>query len=312
MVYQRVNFQIDDTALSRIWSAQGLGSIRTTEWAGKGVNNPAFVINDGYVLRFDGLIIEGVSRFHGEQRAYHLLQAVGIPCPEVVAIDDSKTLVPYDYMIMNKVEGTPVADSWTELTAVQQEQVANEAGHLLALMHTVTLPQFGRLHGTERLFNTWYAYIRDSFQGLGQESRADSLISQALYDRMQVLLVAHRRTLESIEAPQLVHWDYHFGNLLQQDGKITAVLDLEWAIGGDAAHDFNRRSEWEVQCPGSLKWVYEGYTALLPLQRSHETRVALYEMLWFLYCVMDAPNGLEANMMLMKLVDRMDWLEENR
>ena len=60
-----------------------------------------------------------------------------------------------------------------------------------------------------------------------------------------------------------------------------------------------------------MAWVYDGYTALLPLQRSHETRVALYEMLWFLHCVMDAPNVAEANMMLMKLVDRMDWLEEN-
>ncbi len=74
MASQRGRFQIDDTALTRIWSAHGLGSVRTTDWAGKGVNNPALVINDACVVRFDGLINEGVSRFHGEQIAYGLLR----------------------------------------------------------------------------------------------------------------------------------------------------------------------------------------------------------------------------------------------
>jgi aminoglycoside phosphotransferase (APT) family kinase protein len=311
MAYQRTNFQIDDTTLERIWAAQGLGSIHSTDWAGKGVNNPAFVINNTHVIRFDGLINEGLSRFHGEQTAYDYLHQAGIPCPEVIVVDDSKMLVPYDYMIMTKSEGKPIDESWSQLTHDQQREVANEAGQLLARMHAIRLPQFGRLYGTERVFDNWYAYIRDVFQDLGQESLADHLISQALYDRMQAILVARRRIFESIREPRLVHWDYHFGNLLQQNGKITAVLDLEWALGGDPDHDFNRRTEWEDQCPGSLAWVYDGYTSLVPLQRSHETRVALYEMLWFLHCVMDAPHAAEANMMLMKLEDRLSWLEEN-
>ena len=56
MVYERVNFQIDDATFTLIWSAHGLGTVRTTDWAGKGVNNPAFVINNTHVLRVDGLI----------------------------------------------------------------------------------------------------------------------------------------------------------------------------------------------------------------------------------------------------------------
>ena len=312
MVHQHAAFQIDDTALSRIWAAQGLGSIHSSDWAGLGVNNPSFVINDTHVIRFDGLVNQGHSRFHGEQIAYDYLRQAGIPCPQIIVVDDSKDLVPYDYMIMTKMEGMPLDKSWTQLTSIQQQEIATEAGQILARIHEVKLPHFGRLYGTKRISDNWYAYIRDTFQDMGQESLAHEMISAALHDRIQALLVAYRPLLESIRQPCLVHWDYHFGNLLQQDGKITAVLDLEWALGGDPVHDFNRRSEWEDQCPGSLRWVYEGYTALLPLQRSHEKRVALYEMLWFLHCVMDAPHITEANMMLMKLVDRLDWLEENR
>ncbi|MBA3869053.1 MAG: aminoglycoside phosphotransferase family protein [Anaerolineae bacterium] len=312
MAHQHAAFQMDDTALSRIWAAQGLGSIHSTDWAGKGVNNPSFVINGTHVIRFDGLVNQGLSRFHGEQIAYDYLRKADILCPQIITVDDSKALVPYDYMIMTKMEGVPLDESWSQLTSIQQQDIATEAGQILARIHMIRLPQFGRLYGTKGVFDNWYAYIRDTFQDMGQESLANEMISAALHDRMQSILVAHRRTFESIRAPSLVHWDYHFGNLLQVDGKITAVLDLEWALGGDPAHDFNRRSEWEDQCPGSLNWVYEGYTSLLPLQPSHETRVALYEMLWFLHCVMDAPHAAEANMMLMKLVDRLDWLEENR
>jgi aminoglycoside phosphotransferase (APT) family kinase protein len=312
MTSQQAGFQVDDTALARIWAAQGLGAIHSSDWAGVGVNNPAFVINNTHVVRFDGLINKGISRFHGEQIAYNLLRRADIPCPQVIAIDDSKTLVPYDYMIMTKVDGRTVLESWPQLTSDQQQQVATEAGNILARMHSISVPQFGRLYGSERDFDNWYAYIRDVFQDMGQESLADNLISQGLHDRMQAILVAHRRIFESVQQPRLVHWDYHFGNLLQQDGKITALLDLEWALGGDPDHDFNRRTEWEDQCPGSLAWVYDGYTSLVPLQRSHETRVTLYEALWYLDCVMDAPNPAEANMMLMRLVDRLDWLEENR
>lgn len=305
-------FQIDDAAFDRIWAAQGLGRVRSTDWAGMGVNNPAFVINNTHVVRFDGLINEGLSRFHGEQIAYHYLRQADIPCPQVIALDDSKTLVSYDYMIMTRVEGSPLLDSWPQLSPIQQQQVATEAGRLLARMHDISLPKFGRLYGTERVFDTWYAYVMDQFEYEGQASRADNLISQMLYDRMQAVLVAYRPTFDSVSQPRLVHWDYHFGNLLQQDGKITAVLDFEWALGGDPAHDFNRRTEWEEQCPGSLTWVYDGYTALHPLQTDHETRVALYEMLWFLDCVLDAPNAAEADAMRSKLVDRLTWLENNR
>ncbi len=311
MVYQRVNFQIDDATLTHIWSAHGLGAVRTVDWAGKGVNNPAFVINDTHVVRFDGLINEGVSRFHGERIAYDLLRQAGIPCPQVIVLDDSKTLAHYDYMIMNKVEGITILDSWSELTPTQQHEVAYEAGCLLTSIHNIRLSKFGNLYGTERVFENWYAYVIDKFGRDGHESVADGLLAPSIRDRMQIVFEAHQPIFDTVIQPHLIHWDYHFGNLMQKDGKITAVLDFEWALGGDPAHDFNRRDEWESECPGSSALVYKGYTSLRPLQYDHETRVALYEMLWFVDCIIDAGDAAEADFMRTKLVDRLIWLEEN-
>ncbi len=312
MVYERVNFQIDDATLDRIWSVHGLGKVYSSDWAGKGVNNPAFVINDSHVVRFDGLINEGISRFHGEQIAYDLLRQAGIPCPMVIVLDVSKTLAPYDYMIMNKVEGITILDSWQELTPAQQHDVTYEAGRLLALIHNILLPKFGNLYGTERIFENWYAYIMDKFDRDGHESVTDGLLAPVIRDRMQLVFEAHQPLFDKVIQPHLIHWDYHFGNLMQQNGKITAVLDFEWALGGDPAHDFNRRDEWESECPGSSALVYAGYTSIRPLQPDHETRVALYEMLWFVDCIIDVGDAAEAAFMRTKLIDRLISLEENK
>ena len=311
MASQRSGFQIDDTALTRIWSAHGLGSVRMTDWAGKGVNNPALVINDAYVVRFDGLINEGVSRFHGEQVAYGLLREVGIPCPEVMALDDSKTLVPYDYMIMNKVEGQTVLDSWADMSNRERVAVATEAGTLLGRMHMIDVPLFGPLYGKERRFDRWRVYMMDTLEVVGQEVLIDGLIDATIYDRLQRVLERYAVVFDRVYEPHLVHWDYHFGNILQQAGKITAVLDFEWALGGDPIHDFNRRVEWDEQCPGSRELVYVGYRALHPLAEDHEVRVTLYELMWFLDCMVNARDADEADLMRGRVTNRLAWLEEN-
>ena len=34
-----------------------------------------------------------------------------------------------------------------------------------------------------------------------------------------------------------MHWDFHLGNLLAQDGRLSAVVDTDFCVIGDAAFD---------------------------------------------------------------------------
>ncbi|MBN8621326.1 MAG: phosphotransferase, partial [Anaerolineae bacterium] len=213
MTFNRSRFQIDQHTLQRIWDAHALGQITSVDWAGTGMNNPALLINNTHVIRFDGIINDGISRFHGERRAYDLLNQAAIPAPHVLLLDDTKTLVPNDFMVMTKVEGQPLIDSWPRLTPPQRQQAAAQAGEILARLHAITLDQFGRLYGTQGVFSTWFAYLIDKLTNYGQQAVTGHFITPAVYDRMQAVFHAHRPLLDTVTTPHLIHWDYHFGNL---------------------------------------------------------------------------------------------------
>lgn len=301
-------FSIDQATLQRIFDAHRLGQVKTVEWVGLGRNNPALIVNDALVLRFDGIINEGVSRFHGEARAYTALNAAGVPAPRVLLVDDSAALVPQHYLIMTKIEGTPLIQAWPTLNPAQREGAAHQAGELLAKMHGITFEEFGKLYGTARIFGTWRAYLEDYFNRYTREAADEHLIAPDTIKRMEATMARHAPLLDSVTTPRLVHWDYHFENLLYKHGAITGVLDFEWSLAGDPAHDFNRRDQWESDCPGSRAPLYAGYASLRPLEADHDARVALYQMLWYVDCVVDAADDAEANEFREKLTAVLDRL----
>ena len=280
-------FDFDAQTLQAIFDAHGLGTVRKMERAGRGRNNPVFMVNDALVIRFDGIINAGVSRFHGEKRAYDALRQANIPAPQVIVVDDSRTIAPHDYLIMTKIEGSPLINAWPTLSPNQREKAAYEAGRCLALMHGITFATFGKLYGTERIFETWYAYVQDTFRRYCRGAADEGVIAADIIDRMEKVIERHRPIFDSVTPARLVHWDYHFENILQQDGEITGILDFEWALSGDVAHDFNRRDQWEADCPGSRAPLYAGYASIRPLEADHDVRVMLYQIIWLVDCIVD-------------------------
>ena len=97
--------------LQAICTAHGLGKIERVVTPRQGNINRCLIINDAYVLRFDVLEWGGANRYAGEKWAYDLLRATDVPVPQVVALDSSKTLVAYDYLILTKMPGQSISAS---------------------------------------------------------------------------------------------------------------------------------------------------------------------------------------------------------
>jgi aminoglycoside phosphotransferase (APT) family kinase protein len=267
--------------LQRIWDANGLGKVESIQPAKRGMNNLATVVNDSHVIRFDALDLEGVCRYKGEKYAYECLRNANIPCPEVVALDLSKSLIPYHYIILTKIDGTPLIDDWPNFSEAQKVEVGRAAGRYLALMHNITIENFGSLRRLEtEPLPHWYDHLEQFFERYAQYLLAQKVIDAPIYARMRACLEGMRPVVDMESGGRLVHSDYQFENLLHRDGVITGIIDFEWSLSGDPTWDFKLDEQWDDDCLGSTAAIYEGYTSLRPLAPDHRTRVWLYKMLF--------------------------------
>ena len=274
--------------LQHIWEAYGLGSIRTITRPARGSINYCLIVNNAYVIRFD-VTGRTVSRFQSEALAYCYLCDSGVPVPEVVAFDRSKELVPYEYLITTRLEGMPVIDSWSSLSAQQRERIAYEAGSYLAVIHSHTFDRFGKLRDlASGGFACWYDYSADYFHRYAHQALDLGIIDTSLRDRMQAILEQYRPLWDAVTKGSLVHSDYHFENILQHNGAVSGILDFEWAYSGDPTLDLVAEDLWEHMYPGSKPFVYAGYTSLRQLDPNHDLKMALYKLYTYLEFLVDS------------------------
>jgi aminoglycoside phosphotransferase (APT) family kinase protein len=271
---------ITQSDLQRIFNAHGLGKIHDFAMPARGSVNLVVIINDQYVVRMDTRPPNGTSRFLGEKIAYDFLAGSGLPVPRVIALDLSKKLIYYDYIIMTKLPGTPVIDAWDTLTPQQRHDVSFQAGEFLAHMHNVTINHFGALKEIGNLRQkSVYEDVSFFFKRAATEAHHIGQLSAHNYQEVEALLNAAKPLLEKIRHGHIVHSDYQLENLLQEDGVITGIIDFEWVLGGDPTWDFVAEEKWDAQCPGSRKIIYDGYTSVRRLDSDHELRVRLYKAL---------------------------------
>jgi aminoglycoside phosphotransferase (APT) family kinase protein len=172
---------------------------------------------------------------------YHALQALqqlaALPVPRVFAFSDDASIIGAPFLVTGRVEGdTPMP--W------KGEAEARAEAHRLSLAQDFS-DGLAALHGVD-----WQA---TPLKRLWGEVNADSVArEQTLYwwrhagfaedathappqlHHAMRWLLRHAPTAPRVV---IVHGDYRVGNFLQQDGRITAVLDWELVHPGDPHED---------------------------------------------------------------------------
>lgn len=269
---------IMDETIGAIWRAHGLGAARRIVRATSGVSNACFIVNDALVIRFNTFDTT-VPKFANERAAYDVLAGSGVPVPSVVALDQSRRIVPYDFMILTRLPGSNLAEQWRELTASQTDDVVWEAGRCLARLHAVRLPAFGKLREQDApRFHTWPDYFDDYARRYLNEAARYGLLEEPLRTRLEDALHGARHVLARVTQGMLVHSDYHYENILHEGGRLSGILDFEWALSGDPSYDFINDDVRELQIPGSEAAFREGYRSIRPLDAGHDRRVAIYRL----------------------------------
>ena len=171
----------------------------------------------------------------GREAEFRLLKGLGptaVPVPEMFWMDAEGRWLERPAMVMERVSGTArrrlIADDESGLDAGTRAALAAEIPGLLAAIHEVDLDALG-------------------LPAPGPHPAAEQL---AIYDaeirRQEVEPIPELRLAslwlhDNLPAPPakavLVHGDFRPANLLVDSGRITAVLDWEFAHAGDPTED---------------------------------------------------------------------------
>lgn len=217
-----------------------LGKIQTLFRDDNGWVNPCFFINDRYVFRFNARD-PGLPKFQREFFVFDILRKNKIaPVPSFVILDDSKELIEYDVLISEMISGKNIERNWKTFSTEEKELIAFEAGTYLPRLHTVEFNYFGEIAGVGPLPRTqsWIDFLKAKLTMHFNEARTLNLFSKETEALVWSILDQKKSTLAKITKATLVHGDYHLGNLLTINHKITGVLDFEWSFAGDSLYDY--------------------------------------------------------------------------
>jgi aminoglycoside phosphotransferase (APT) family kinase protein len=201
-----------------------------------------------------------------------LLSAAGLPVQTPHHLDQSGEILPTPYLVIDYIEGEPV------LTPSDLDDFVQQLAAQLATIHR----------------------LRGSWADLSFLPKQAERLAQILAARPAKLDVSSverriRKTLEPIwplprtNEPVLLHGDFWPGNVIWREGRIAAVIDWEeaelgdrlsdvaitrldllWAFGVDAMHDFTARYQAMTSVDLMNLPYWDLYAALRPISNIAE------------------------------------------
>lgn len=213
-----------------------------------GKHNTSYYVGgagDGLVLRISppddaGFLFYERRMMAQEPQLHALLRAqTTVPVAEILAYDDSRTLLDRDYLLMERLPGHPLTDAG--LTRRQMDVVLEQVGGYLAQMHTLVADRYGYL-GDHRpmtpqatwskAFKVMWNKLLDDIVACGGYTLDDAGTLRRLLD----LYLPH---FDRPVPASLLHMDVWSQNILVDGGgRVTGLVDLDRALWGDPEIEF--------------------------------------------------------------------------
>ncbi|MEV3854763.1 aminoglycoside phosphotransferase family protein [Streptomyces sp. NPDC050095] len=141
-----------------------------------------------------------------------------------------------DSLVMAECAGRPWSERANELREAERRGMRGELGHHVAALHALKGDGFG--YPARPLRDTW----REAFLGMVDAVLLDAgrfgVPLPRPADEIRELFGGHGALLDQVTVPRLVHFDLWDGNILVEDGHVSALIDAERAFWGDPLADF--------------------------------------------------------------------------
>jgi aminoglycoside phosphotransferase (APT) family kinase protein len=165
-------------------------------------------------------------------KLYKLLEKKGVPVPEIIYYDATKTLVPREFLITKFING--VSLEHVKLFSNEYDQIMYNLGIYINRIHSIMGEGFGwfNLEKSE-MFQTWFDFLINIVEEIGCRSEKFGTISKKYIYKLQMVIIKSK-PLFLLQDSHLVHHDLHNGNILisndSEKKDISALIDIDRAF----------------------------------------------------------------------------------
>jgi aminoglycoside phosphotransferase (APT) family kinase protein len=270
---------ISSKDIAAIWKAHGLGRVERISPTASGSRNESYIVNHEFFIRFNTLD-PAIPKFRNERVAYEILGSSTLPVPSLIAFDESRSIVPVDYIILTRLPGESITETWQQFSPARRQELAWSAGEMLARIHEHKVSGFGKLRDLDHPFPTWADCVHDYANRQASEATILGLLGSDVHARLGQVLDDASELLGNVIQGVVVHSDFHYENILQTEGQISGIVDFEWALAGDPSYDFLTAATRDEMMPGSEELFEAGYQSVRPIDAEHRKRVEIYELFY--------------------------------
>ena len=166
-----------------------------------------------------------------------LLEKTTVPVARILAFDESHETIDRDFLLMERLPGTPLSDG----PRCDTNRVLQEVGECLAQVHRQTAERYGYLgeHRPMEPQKTWAEAFRVMWGSLLDDIVATGHYDAAEAKRLAALLERHLPLFDRPAPASLLHMDIWSQNLLvDREGRLSGIVDWDRALWGDPEIEF--------------------------------------------------------------------------
>src|SRR3989344_1851437 len=200
---------------------------------------------------------------------YNLIaKKTDVKVPEVYALRASRPA----YSLLSKIPGSELGHS--------ASKPIKEAGAILAKIHSIKFPKFGWIIGStiKPSFGSWLEFSIYDFNHKIRNLRMK--VSKKLLQEAQMYFKEHQSLLDIRTKPCLIHKDFHNSHILVDHGRVSCVIDVEWAMSGHNELDLAKSLWWMFSGNSRMEAIFmSGYLQHGRVSADFQERRKLYELM---------------------------------
>ncbi|WP_340401445.1 aminoglycoside phosphotransferase family protein [Paenibacillus sp. FSL H8-0079] len=209
-----------------------------------------------------------------EPVVYEYYRNAGIPAPNIIACDDSGSIIPRTYMFMEFIPSKQLDHS--SISETDKERLYHQLGAYTAIMHQIEGASFGWPQGDGSIKGSdQWSEVLHSFAEETALKAAQAEYMPGVGEEITAIFMKNKDLFDQVTRPVLVHNDLWEANVLVHEE--NGELNIAAIIDGDRSMFADR--EFEAILSTESVAFHEGYNCALDPSAEGQARRLAYRIL---------------------------------